>query len=102
MSAKDGRDVLITADPELTYNHEIMLYNLEPSSTYYFKAFSKNEIQIAGYSEVLSFTTPERVPLLISGMKVSDLTQKSAFVSFATSKLATTLIEFGNSFAFKR
>ncbi|OQB06345.1 MAG: Fibronectin type III domain protein [bacterium ADurb.Bin212] len=97
MTTKDGSSVQIAASPELTYNHEIWLYNLNPSAKYYFKAFSKNEIQIAGHSEVLSFTTPERVPLLIQGMEISDITIDSAVTSWSTSKLATTEVEYSNS-----
>ncbi|TSC93783.1 MAG: fibronectin type III domain-containing protein, partial [Candidatus Berkelbacteria bacterium Athens1014_28] len=77
--------------------HEIWLYNLEPQTKYYFKAFSANEIQIIGYSNVLSFTTPERVPLLISGTKISDITMTGALVKFSTTKAATTVLEYGTS-----
>ena len=97
MTTKDGSSVQIAANPEMTLNHKIIIQNLEPSTTYYFKAFSKNEIQIAGYSAVLSFTTPERVPLLIEGMEISDITIDSAFTSWKTSKLATTRLEFSSS-----
>lgn len=97
MTTENGESVQIAASPELTYNHEITLYNLDPSTVYTFKAFSKNEIQIAGYSVVLSFTTPERVPLLIQSMEISDVTITSAIARWSTSKLATTILEYSTS-----
>ncbi len=97
MSATNNAVVKINTSPDLTYSHEVWLYNLEPSTKYYFKAFSKNEIQIAGYSAVFSFITPERIPLLIQGMKISDITMDSALIDWNTTKSSTTIVEYGAS-----
>lgn len=95
MTADGGGVVKIAGDPKLTLTHEIWLYNLDPATKYYFKVISKNEIQIAGYSDVLDFTTPERIVLLVSGLTISDITQTTVSVSWTTSKLSTTILEYG-------
>ncbi len=97
MTADNGGVVKIAGDPKMTLNHEIWLYNLDPAAKYYFKVISKNEIQIAGYSDVLDFTTPERILLLISGTTISDITQTGALVSWSTSKLSITSLDYGDS-----
>lgn len=89
--------VFVVGSPDMVTSHEINLSNLEPSTKYYFKVLSKNEIQITGYSDVFEFTTPERVLLLISGMKITDITNNSAFISWTTSKISTTLVEYGST-----
>jgi len=94
---KTGKDASVAGAVSMVTSHEVWLYNLEPQTKYYFKALSKNEIQIAGYSNVLSFTTPERIPLLISGMKISDITMTGALVDWDTTKAATTVLEYGPS-----
>jgi hypothetical protein len=97
MTAEGDAVVKINTSPDMVNAHEVWIYNLEPATKYYFKAFSKNEIQIAGYSDVLSFTTPERIPLLVEGMKITDITMDSALIDWDTSKPATTLLEYGQS-----
>ncbi|MFA5158616.1 MAG: fibronectin type III domain-containing protein, partial [Patescibacteria group bacterium] len=92
---KSGADALIAGAVSMVTEHEVWLSNLEPQTKYWFKALSKNEIQIAGYSGVLDFVTPERIPLLISGMKMSDITMTGALVDWETSKAATTVLEYG-------
>ena len=92
--------VQIVGEPAMKTDHEIMLYNLEPSTKYYYKVLSKNEIQITGFSSVFDFTTPERILLLISGLKITDTTNTSAFVSWTTSKLSTTVLEYGKTTAY--
>ncbi len=89
--------VSVVGSPDMVTSHEINLSNLEPSTKYYFKVLSKNEIQITGYSDVFEFTTPERVLLLISGMKITDITNNSAFISWTTSKISTSLVEYGQT-----
>ena len=93
--------VKVVGSPDLKADHDIMLYNLEPSTKYYFKVLSKNLIQITGYSSVLDFTTSERVLLTLSGLKISDITNSSALVSWTTSKLSTTLLEYGKSTSYE-
>lgn len=92
-----GTDALIAGDLTMTLNHEVMLYHLDPSTTYYFKSLSKNEIQITGASSVLSFTTPERIPLLIQGMEIDDIGISSAIATWNTSKLSTTILEYSSN-----
>jgi len=94
---KSGADALIAGDVSMTLNHEVMLYHLDPSTKYYFKSLSKNEIQITGASAVLSFTTPERIPLLIQGMTISDTTINSAQVTWSTTKLSTTIMQYSTT-----
>ncbi|MFA5158613.1 MAG: hypothetical protein WC451_05525, partial [Patescibacteria group bacterium] len=96
-TADNGAIVKIVGSPDLNTSHEIWLYNLEPQTKYYFKAFSANEIQIIGYSSVLDFTTPAKVALLISGMKITDITMTGALVDWETSKAATTVLEYGST-----
>jgi hypothetical protein len=96
VSGNDNK-VKVVGLPDLQNNHEVALYNLDPSTKYYFKVLSKNEIQITGYSQVFDFTTPDRVLLLISGTTFTDITNSSAIASWTTSKLSTTLVEYGKS-----
>ncbi len=89
--------VKVVGLPDMKSDHEVTLYNLDPSVKYYYKVLSKNEIQITGYSQVFDFTTPERILLLISGTNFSDITNNSAIVSWTTSKLSTTVVEYGQT-----
>lgn len=99
LTTKSGNaeKVKVVGQPDLALDHEIMLYNLDPSEEYYFKVLSKNEIQITGYSDVFGFSTPERILLLVSGLQITDITNTSAFVSWTTSKLSTTVLEYGST-----
>ncbi|TSC96991.1 MAG: PKD protein, partial [Candidatus Berkelbacteria bacterium Licking1014_2] len=92
-----GAAARMTGVLDRTTSHEVMLYNLEPSTTYYFKAISENEIQISGASAVQNFLTPERNILVVSGMKVSGITLSGAAAAWETNKVSITLLEYGPS-----
>jgi len=89
--------IKIVGTPDLVLDHKVTLYNLEPSTKYYFKVLSKNAIQIVGYSDTYNFTTPERILLLISGVSFSNITNNSAIVSWDTSKLSQTVLKYGKT-----
>jgi len=82
---------------ERTDSHEVMLYNLDPSVKYYYKVISENDIRVAGASDVGSFSTPAKVILTLSGMKSTDLKVDSVTLTWQTSKVATTILEYGQS-----
>jgi hypothetical protein len=55
---------------------EVILRNLESNTTYYVKAFAKNDFDTA-YSDEISFTTPKAVPVLTTNA-VTNITKISA------------------------
>lgn len=89
--------VKVVGSPDMKLDHEIILYNLDPSVKYYYKVLSKNQIQITGFSQVFDFTTPDRILLNISGLKITDITNTGALVAWTTSKLSLSTVEYGTS-----
>ncbi len=93
----DGDAAQVVGQFDNTLDHEVLVQQLEPSTDYYFKTLSQNEIKIAGASEIVKITTPQRVPLTISGLSFENTTPSSTQAVWTTNKPSTTLLEFGTT-----
>lgn len=93
----DGEAAQVVGQFDKTLNHSVLVQQLEPSTKYYIKTLSQNEIKITGASEIVEVTTPERIPLVVSTVRFSNTTNASTTVTWTTNKLSTTLLEYGTS-----
>jgi hypothetical protein len=93
----DGEAAQVVGQFDKTLNHSVLVQQLEPSTKYYFKTLSQNEIKITGASEIVEVETPERVPLVLSGVEFTNTTNTATTVSWTTNKLSTTKLEYGTS-----
>ena len=73
--------------------HEVILSNLQPKTTYFFVAKSKDTNGSVAQSEEKQFTTPLPVPE-VQNLQVRDITENSATVAFATGYYATSVVEY--------
>lgn len=78
---------------EGTTSHEIELLNLNPKTTYYFTALSKDYNGNSGQSEEKIFTTPLPVPE-ISAIEVRNITKNMAEIYFTTNYYTSSIIEY--------
>jgi len=103
------------------YSHSVVLSNLSVKTKYYFQVTSKDSNGNATSSSEFSFTTQDtlvagatsttvyvgggatvidkndRVPPIISALKISDLTANRAKISWSTDETADSMVEFGVS-----
>jgi hypothetical protein len=93
----NGNPAQVVGQFDKSFAHVVRLQQLDPSTVYYFKTLSQNEIKITGASDVVRVLTPERIPLVISGFKFEKVTPISAQVSWHTNKLSTSVLNYGPS-----
>ncbi|MFC1563744.1 beta-propeller fold lactonase family protein [candidate division KSB1 bacterium] len=79
--------------------HQVVLTNLEPSTTYYYKVQS-TDIEDNGptTSSILSFTTtaaPDVTPPVISNITVSAVTDKTVTITYTTDELGDSFVHYG-------
>ncbi|MFA6531270.1 MAG: hypothetical protein WCT32_00155 [Patescibacteria group bacterium] len=92
-----GTAAQVVGQFDSTLSHSVLVQQLEPSTKYYFKTLSQNEVKITGASEVVEVTTPERVPLTLSSVTPTATTNTSTTVTWTTNKLSTTVLEYGTT-----
>lgn len=73
--------------------HEILIENLAPGTTYYYKAFWTDEDGNIGESDEQTFTT-EPAPV-VSSVKMSGISINSALVNFSVQYATTVKVLFG-------
>lgn len=75
--------------------HEVELTGLQPKTTYFFIAKSRDTNGSVAQSEEKQFTTPLPVPE-VQNLQIKDITENSAMVVFNTSYYATSVVEYVN------
>lgn len=96
----DGEAAQVVGQFDKLTDHEVLLQQLDPSTKYYIKTLSQNEIKITGASDVVEVTTPDRVPLVLSGVKFNETKPTSSLVTWQTNKLSTSVLEYGVTTAY--
>ncbi|HNV68622.1 MAG TPA: fibronectin type III domain-containing protein, partial [Candidatus Ozemobacteraceae bacterium] len=81
----------------LATTHEILLSGLLPKSAYRYRIYATDSAGNVGISAILSFTTLDTVPPVITGIIVSSITNTSATVAWTTDKAATSQVIWGSS-----
>lgn len=92
---QDGSTAQMVGQLDKDTHHEVLVQQLDPSTIYYFKTLSQNEIKITGASEVISMETPARIPLVLAGLEFKNTTPVSTDVVWTTNKPSTTVLEYG-------
>jgi len=91
-----------TPDTNLSTSHSVVLTELDPNTTYYFKIISEdaagNEITAKG--ELTTLATADETPPTISGVGVSNITASSAIITWKTNEPATSQVEYGETEAY--
>jgi|GEM_PF-1705870 len=92
--------------PDPTQNHQVVLTNLTPDKTYFFKVFSTDARGNGPTaSAVASFKTPKEAdttPPVVDSMRVARIADKTATLAWQTDEPANTFIEFGLTKAYGR
>ena len=89
-------------DENLVTDHYVNVSNLKSNSTYHYSAISKDKSKNETISEG-DFTTLAQATtaaLIISEIKVANVTELAGTVSWATDKPATTQVAYGNTNAY--
>ena len=97
-----GRCTWTELDENLVTNHSVSLGDLNPNTKYHFTATSTDAKENQGLAEG-DFTTLAQAgapTLAISGIKVSNITDLSATISWVTDKPATSQVEYGTTSAY--
>ncbi|WKZ28704.1 MAG: fibronectin type III domain-containing protein [Patescibacteria group bacterium] len=79
----------------MTNAHTVNLSGLSPSTTYHFRATSKDASNNTASSGDFTFTTADTVPPTISNIFTDAITQTSARVNWATDELADSRVRYG-------
>ena len=83
-----------SVDPTLDTEHEIIVDGLEPSTTYYFRAWSTDDLGRSVCSDGSSVTTaPQDMELL--DVTVSDTTHSTAVITWRTTVPASSWVLYG-------
>ncbi len=83
-------------------NHEILLTGLQPKSAYRYRIYATDSSGNVGISAILSFTTLDTVPPVITGIIVSSITNTSATIAWTTDKAATSQVIWGSTTAYDK
>lgn len=82
-------------------SHSIKITGLAPGTTYHYRVMSVDEASLVGYSRESAYSSDYTFTTLntpaISEIKVSDITLNSAIISWYTSSLSTSQIEYGET-----
>jgi phosphodiesterase/alkaline phosphatase D-like protein len=84
------------SDATPVLSHTQTLSGLTPSTTYHYRATSRNVQGTAGSSADLTFTTVA-VPAVISGVSSSNVTASGATIAWLTDLAADTQVEYGTT-----
>lgn len=88
-------------DAELVTEHRVKLSALNPSATYYYRVKSKSANgKLAESSTDRTFTTtapPDTTPPVIAGIKITDVSDSTVTIAWATDEKATSQVEYGMS-----
>ncbi len=89
---------------KLETDHNVKVSSLDPSKTYYYRVMSKDASgNSAIFSKVETFTTaspPDTTPPIISGVKLTDVSDSTATITWVTDEKATSRIDYGITSAY--
>jgi len=92
-------DSTTSEDTNLSTSHSVKLTGLDPGTTYYFKVISKdasgNEATAKG--DLTTLATADKTAPTISGVNVSNITESSAIITWATNEPATSQVQYGKT-----
>jgi hypothetical protein len=93
-----------TLDNELVTNHSITINNLEPGTTYHFRAKSTNasgnEASFDASKTIITQTKVDTSPPVISAINVSYISPSGCTITWTTDKPATSQVEYGTTTAY--
>jgi hypothetical protein len=78
-----------------TTTHSVLLTGLASSTTYHFRARSRDSTSTLVVSPDSTFTTISTIPPALSAIAVSAITTSSVTITWATNEAATSLVEYG-------
>ena len=81
--------------PDATTGHSVNIIELMEDTQYFYVAETKELGRPVEQSSEQTFTTPEYIPLVISNVQVSSITQTSAVVTWDTDRLSLTWVNSG-------
>jgi peroxiredoxin len=86
-------------DTDLSTSHSVTLTELDPGTTYYFKVTSMDAAgnQVTGGGEFTTLAIADETPPMISGVGVSNITESSATITWATNEPATSQVQYGKT-----
>ena len=100
----DPSDVCTWTEPEetLVTNHSVTLSGLEPNATYHLTIISEDVEGNENTSErdLTTSAQADMTPPVISGVKVSSITDLTATITWKTNERATTQVEYGTTDAY--
>ena len=99
--AADGSRTLADFVPEHNFEHQVLLTDLSPATTYTVVASSADPVGNGpSESQPLSFTTPmepdEDAPVLTSGPQIIALEDRTATISWSTDEGASAIVDYGD------
>ncbi len=95
---KPGDYVSEVGSSEQVTSHSINLIGLNPGTTYYYKMLWSDEDGNQGSSDEMSFTT-NPAPF-VSGVKASDISIHTAYITFTSKNGIKARIEFGKTLSY--
>ncbi len=86
-------------DTDLSTSHSVTLTGLDPNTTYYFEAISTDAAgnKATSKGELITSATADETPPTISGIDVSNITESSATITWATDETATSQVNYGKT-----
>jgi len=92
-------------DMEMVTDHTVRLDNLEPGTTYFYKVISTDAGGVTAVSSSDQFTTvlpPDNVPPVILDLKITQVSDIGAVISWKTDEKASSLIRFGTTTSYSQ
>ena len=98
----DGGCTWTELDENLVTNHSVTAINLNPNTSYHLTATSTdaNENQAIAEGDFTTLEQTTTTTLVISEIKVSNITDLGATISWVTDKPATSQVEYGTTNAY--
>jgi len=86
-------------DSNLSTSHSVTLTGLDPNTTYNFKVISTDAAgnEATSEGELTTLATADETPPTISGVNVSNITESSATITWATNEPATGQVNYGET-----
>lgn len=88
----------IKSDLKLMFKHSITLFDLEPSTMYHFRINATDASGNTNLTQDLTFETeesPDITPPSISNLKVTDITETTATIVWATNEPTNLIVRYG-------
>ena len=80
---------------DLVLDHLVALDGLKFNTKYFYKVRSKDANGQTYTSDIRTFRTQDRTPPVISDIKATDITDKSAKINWSTNELSDSTVQYG-------